>query len=243
MRLWPCFPPSELAVPRKSRDPLHEAAARTHCTYRNFTSGIAVALVVLFCLVDPAIILESETGLPIVDMIYRATGSRAAATVIALMLSVCFVNGTNGSTTSVSRLLYSMARDKGIFFHDFFSHLHPKWNVPIRTIMLSFVFNVLFGLLYLGPAVAFNAYISSCTIFLNVSYAFPVIMVLIRGRKVLDQFQTAETPFKLGRIRGLILNWISATYVVFISIVSTTLSFLFFRAFFGSPASLLVRND
>ncbi|KEZ38591.1 hypothetical protein SAPIO_CDS10582 [Scedosporium apiospermum] len=182
------------------------------------TTGIAVALVVLFCLVDPAIVLESETGLPIVDMIYRATGSRAAATVIALMLSVCFVNGTNGSTTSVSRLLYSMARDKGIFFHEFFSHLHPKWNVPIRTIMLSFVFNVLFGLLYLGPAVAFNAYISSCTIFLNVSYAFPVIMVLIRGRKVLDRFQTAETPFKLGKIRGLILNWISATYVVFISI-------------------------
>ena len=46
----------------------------------------------------------------------QATGSRAAATILTLMLAVCFVNGTNGCVTSSSRLLYAMARDKGIVF-------------------------------------------------------------------------------------------------------------------------------
>lgn len=183
------------------------------------TSGICLILVVLFCLVDPESVLASPSGMPIVDLIYQSTNSRAAACVMGLMLGVCFINGTNGCTTSASRLLFSMARDKGIFFHGFFSRIHPKLNVPVRTIMLSFFFNVFFGLLYLGPAVAFNAYIASCTIFLNVSYVFPVILLLVRGRKVLDQFQTPETPFKLGRKVGTVLNWIASIYVVFISIV------------------------
>jgi hypothetical protein len=31
-----------------------------------------------------------------------------------------------------------------------FSHLHPKLNVPVRTIVVQAIFNLLFGLLYLG---------------------------------------------------------------------------------------------
>lgn len=85
--------------------------------------------------------------------------------------------------------------------------------------MLTFVFNALFGLLYLGPSVAFGAYVSSCTIFLNVSYVFPVIALLIRGRGVLKEWQTEETPFALGKW-GWFINWVSAIFVVVTSVVS-----------------------
>lgn len=85
--------------------------------------------------------------------------------------------------------------------------------MPVRAVVLSLVFNLLFGLLYLGPTVAFNAYIASCTIFLNLSYAFPIILLLIRGRSILSNYQTPETPFKLGATRGTVMNWIAATYV------------------------------
>ncbi|KAL7782934.1 amino acid/polyamine transporter I [Trichoderma ceciliae] len=172
-------------------------------------TGLVFILVILFCLVDRDTILSSRTGMPIVELILQATKSRAAATILSLMLSICFINGTNASITSVSRLLNAMARDRGIVFHNYFAHIQSGLNVPVRTIMFYFIFNILFGLLYLGPTVAFSAYISSCTIFLNVSYTFPIIVILIRGRKVLDRYQTPMTPFKLGRTFGLILkcNW------------------------------------
>ena len=158
--------------------------------------------------------------MPIIELILQATGSRAGTCFISLMLAICFIHGTNGSVTSASRLLYAMARDKGIVFHDFFSHISPTLEVPVRTIMLSFVFNAFFGLLYLGPTVAFNAFIASCTIFLNASYAFPLLVIIIRGRKTLTKFQTSETPWRLGERRGLILNWISVLYVGVTSVVS-----------------------
>lgn len=105
-----------------------------------------------------------------------------------------------------------------------FSHISAKLDVPVNTILLTFVFNVLFGLLYLGPTVAFSAYSASCTIFLNVSYAFPVITLLIRGRQALKKHQTEETPFVLGPISGLCLNWTAAIFVVVTSVVGQFLS-------------------
>jgi choline transport protein len=73
---------------------------------------------------------------------------------------------------------------------------------------------------HLGPTVAFNAFISSCTILLNMSYAIPILTLLIRGRSVLTQYQTTDTPWKFGEVRGLIINYIAVLYVFITSIVS-----------------------
>ncbi|RGP73097.1 hypothetical protein FLONG3_6412 [Fusarium longipes] len=187
------------------------------------TTGTIFILVMLFCLTDLPSIVATKTGLPIVELIFQATGSRAGTTFLTLMLAICFIHGTNGSITSASRLLYALARDKGVPYHSYFSHIHPKWEVPIRTIILTWVFNAIFGLLYLGPTVAFNAFISSCTILLNVSYAIPVLTLIIRGRGVLKQFQSPErhdTPWEFGKVKGLIINCIAVLYVFVTSIVS-----------------------
>jgi hypothetical protein len=113
-----------------------------------------------------------------------------------------------------------------------FAKLDPKFNVPSRTIIACLLFNLSFGLLYLGkssncfphltvfndwigPTVAFNAYTASTTIFLNVSYAAPILMVMIRGRGVLQQEVVA---YRLGRM-GFIWNSISILFVTFICVV------------------------
>ncbi|KAI1112651.1 choline transport protein [Nemania sp. NC0429] len=193
-------------------------------------TGVVFILVILFCITDPETVLSTATNMPITELIFQATGSRAGATVLTLALAVCFVNGTLGSITSTSRLLYAMARDKGLVYHDYFAHITPGLHVPVRTIMLTFVFNVLFGLLYLGPSVAFGAYVSSTTIFLNVSYVFPVVVLLIRGRGVLKEWQTEQTPFALGRW-GWSLNWVAAIFVIVTSV------------FFTFPAKLPVSSN
>lgn len=171
-------------------------------------------------MVDPTTVLATNTGMPITELILQATGSRAAATILTLMLAVCFINGTNGCVTSASRLIYAMARDGGIVYPRFFSHISPSLQVPTRALVLCFVFNACFGLLYLGPTVAFSAYAASCTVFLNISYVFPVVVLLIRGRQVLVPFQHESKLFKLGRTTGTMTNWIAAIFVIVTSIVS-----------------------
>ncbi|KAI0205836.1 choline transport protein [Astrocystis sublimbata] len=188
-------------------------------------TGVAFILVILFCITDPETVLSTKTNMPITELIFQATGNRVAATILTLALAVCFLNGTNGCITSTSRLLYAMARDKGVVYHDYFATIHPKLHVPVRTIVLTWVFNALFGLLYLGPPVAFGAYVSSCTIFLNVSYVIPVVVLLIRGRSILQQWQTDPTQFALGK-GGYVLNVVASIFVIVTAV------------FFTFPASL-----
>lgn len=180
------------------------------------TTGIAFILVMLFCAVDIDVLLSSPTQSPLTEMILQATRSKAAATVLSVAVALCFVNGANGCVTSGSRLVWSMARDNGTPFSKYLSHLHPKLNVPVRAIVVQAIFNILFGLLYLGPEVAFNAYIASCTLFLNLSYAMPVMILLIRGRKLV----TDNPPvFSLGGgFMGYLTNWTSVLFVIVTSI-------------------------
>ena len=100
------------------------------------------------------------------------------------------------------------------------SRIDRRFNVPVNAILAVALFNVLFGLLYLGPAVAYNAYISSCTIFLNCSYAGPIIILLVRGR---DTIMLERPDFPLGRIGGYILNYVSVIYIIVTSAVCGTL--------------------
>ncbi|KAI0838749.1 amino acid transporter [Hypoxylon sp. FL0890] len=193
-------------------------------------TGVAFILVILFCITDPETVLSTPTNMPIAELILQGTGSRAAAAILTLMLAVCFINGTNGCVTSSSRLLYAMARDKGIVYHNYFAHITPGLDVPVRTIIFTFIFNVLFGLLYLGPSVAFSAYAASTTIFLNVSYVFPVVALLLRGRGVLRQYQVEGTYFTLGR-SGWALNIVAAVFVIVTSV------------FFCFPTGLPVSAD
>ncbi|KAJ0382418.1 hypothetical protein COL922a_012610 [Colletotrichum nupharicola] len=142
--------------------------------------------------------------------------NKAAATILSVAVALCFVNGANGCVTSGSRLVWSMARDNGTPFSRYLSHIHPRLNVPVRAILVQAVFNLLFGLLYLGPEVVFNAYIASCTLFLNLSYALPVMILLVRGRHVV----AASPPeFYLGKgLFGYATNWISVLFVLVTSV-------------------------
>ncbi|OAQ93942.1 choline transport protein [Purpureocillium lilacinum] len=178
-------------------------------------TGSAFIIVILFCLTDPETILATTTGMPIIEMVLQATKSRSAATILSFMLSICFVNGCNASITSASRLLFAMARDRGIVFHDYFSHIQHGLNVPVRTIVLCYGFNVCFGLLYLGPTVAFSAYVASVTIFLDISYAMPIVVLLIRGRDILNEHRGSQKAgLKMSKKLGLAVNVVAVVYLL-----------------------------
>ncbi|EGU81774.1 hypothetical protein FOXB_07729 [Fusarium oxysporum f. sp. conglutinans Fo5176] len=203
-------------MPRPSKD---APQAMVAAVLVGGTTGIFFIIVMLFCFVDLDLLLASPTQSPLTEMILQATNSRAAATVLTVAVALCFVNGANGCVTSGSRLIWAMARDGGTPFSRYLSHLHPKLNVPVRAIVVQAVFNLLFGLLYLGPEVAFNAYIASCTLFLNLSYAAPVLILLIRGR----QMVLSQPPeFSLGRVKGYIANY---TAVIFVAVTSVFFCF------------------
>jgi choline transport protein len=86
----------------------------------------AFTLVILYTIGDYNTVLNSPTGLPIIELIYQATKSKAATnTLVSFVLIVCTV-GNFSIIASVSRLIWAFARDKGLPYSDYFAYVSSQ---------------------------------------------------------------------------------------------------------------------
>lgn len=174
----------------------------------------AFTITILFCLGDYETALETPTGYPIIQVVYGATGSRAATTAM-----ICFLlfNGLVAMFTalaSVSRLVWAFARDKGLPFSDFFGLVHPKLRIPLNALGLVSTIIALLVIINIGSSSAFYAIVGLSTIGLYLSYVLPILFIAlakIRGDHI------SYGPFVLGRA-GLPINIFSVVYGVFMII-------------------------
>jgi amino acid transporter len=88
----------------------------------NGIMGFAFLLAILFCMGDMTTALNSTTGFPIIEIFKSATGSPAAATAMTCTLIVVAALATIPLMASTARMLWCLARDKGMLvFETLFS--------------------------------------------------------------------------------------------------------------------------
>lgn len=111
---------------------------------------------------------------------------------------------------AASRATWAFARDNAIPLHTYFSRISPHLtDVPVNALLLSTMIQVLLGLIYLGSSTAFNAFVGVAVMCLGASYALPVAISLMGGRR-----EVADAPFSLGRV-GALVNSIAVLWVMF----------------------------
>lgn len=85
----------------------------------NSVMMFAYVLAVLFFIGDHDAVTAAR--MPILEVYYQATQSKAAATIMVLMQTSILVLALFNCTASVSRLTWAFAKDKGLPFSEFFS--------------------------------------------------------------------------------------------------------------------------
>jgi choline transport protein len=181
-------------------------------------SGFIFMLVCLFCIQDVDTVINSD--LPFMQLVQDAIGLQGGAVLLALFIFNGLGQGISIFTTG-SRLTWGFARDGGIPFSTYFAKVDSTWKVPARAIILQGVIVALIGVLYLFANTVLEAIISTSTIALTVSYALPIITLMIAGRSKLP-----PGGLRLGFL-GPLVNWISVIYC------AITTVFFFFP---GEPA-------
>jgi choline transport protein len=89
----------------------------------NGAQAFIMVIVLLLCIGDAEAALNSPTGYPVIEILRQATGSNFGATVLIVMLAWNGLVALFSSLASVSRLTWAFARDKGLPYSDFFSHV------------------------------------------------------------------------------------------------------------------------
>ncbi|KAJ6023847.1 hypothetical protein N7540_004644 [Penicillium herquei] len=177
-------------------------------------TGFIFMVVCLGCIQSVANV--TNANLPFMELLIETIGLKGGAVLIALFIFNGLGQGVSVLTTA-SRLTWGFARDGGLPWSRYFSHVDPVWQVPARSLWGQGVVIGIVGVLYLFANTVLEAILSVSTIALTVSYAMPILALLVVGRDKLP----AGGCFKLGRW-GPWLNWVSIVYCVI-----TTIFFLF----------------
>ncbi|KAK5279375.1 hypothetical protein LTR40_007896, partial [Exophiala xenobiotica] len=157
----------------------------------------------------------SMSHLPILTVYYQALGSKAGAVFFAAWLLFIYYGATIGCFLASGRQSWTFARDNGLPHSKIFAKIHPTLQVPVNATFTTLIFCVLYGLIYIGSTTAYNSFINLSILSLNITYAIPQAVVVIRGRdKVLPKRQ-----FNLGPILGPICNIFSAIWMLVFTVL------------------------
>lgn len=185
--------------------------------------GFVYCLVLLFSLGDLTTLLESPIGFPFMQLFLDATNSAAGATILTLIICLIATTANAAGLTSTSRTFWAFARDDAAPFSKYFSHVHPKLEVPVRMVVLVAVLQGLLGFIYLGNTTAFNAILSMAIIGMYLSYLLPIFYMVLFGRPRLSPAEYG--PFKMGKTLGTVVNIIAIVWLIFAMVFSTFPSF------------------
>jgi amino acid transporter len=182
-------------------------------------TGVIYLIPLLFVLPDVQTLLKAANGQPIGLVFKTVTGSAAGGFgLLFLILGILFFAGV-GALTAASRCTYAFARDGAIPGSRLWKQVDKTFDIPLLALVLSTVVDCLLGLIYFGSTAAFNSFTGVATICLSTSYAMPILVSIIRGRKAVQ-----NSTFSLGKF-GYAINiatlvWVAFSVVLFCMPVS-----------------------
>jgi amino acid transporter len=109
--------------------------------------------------------------------------SKVGTTLLSLTITIIVIAATSAGITSTSRTFWACARDKATPFDRYFAHVDHKSQVPVRTVIIVTVLQMLLGFTYLGNTTAFNAILSMAVLGLYASYLMPIVYFNLRTSK------------------------------------------------------------
>lgn len=183
-------------------------------------TGVAIVTNVAFTLAAlfniSSITQVSASSFPIYEIGRQAIGSDGAVLFLLIWLIFTFYTTIPGVLLTTGRLMWAFSRDNGLPYSSYFNRISERYKVPVHAHIFIFFFCMVYGLIYIGSTVGFNAILSTAIVFAFLSYATPQAMLLLSGRNILPQ-----RHFKLGNIVGTFANVFSVLwtllYCVFLS--------------------------
>lgn len=173
-------------------------------------AGLFFILPICFTLPDMGdIVTKAPYGqaLPYIFHIVMGTpGGGVALTALVLIITLfCSIS----ITVATSRCTWAFARDNAIPLASVWARVSHTFDAPIWALILTTVVQMLLGIINLGSSSAFTAFISVGVIALAASYAIPIAISMLHGRK-----EVASARWNAGKF-GWIVNIVAVVWICF----------------------------
>ncbi|KAJ0368785.1 hypothetical protein COL26b_010745 [Colletotrichum chrysophilum] len=145
-----------------------------------------------------SLIINALLCLPWVLALLFCTGSLDLLLQSPVMTFTVGAGASMNLVGSAGRAIHSAALNGAL--PPVLSKIHPKWNVPVRALLVTFVALCLICLIYIWNTTAFFAFLSAFLILQMVSYIIPIGLLMYRS--IGGEFELG--PWQIGRFRVIV---------------------------------------
>lgn len=170
-------------------------------TFFNGVFGVAMIITFVFCGGALDSVINSPTGVPVLQAVYNATGSLAGTTAMGTLLVILTFFASVSATASSSRQIWAFARDKGLPFSSWIEYVRPGWDIPVNALLVCLGVSLVIACINFGSEVTLNAIISVSNAALIFSYMVSIGCVRLkrlRGQPLLTR------RWSLGKWGGIV---------------------------------------
>ncbi|VUC26650.1 unnamed protein product [Clonostachys rosea] len=156
-------------------------------------------------------IIENSAAAQSLPYIFaRVMGSPSGGMALTLLILIINVFCSISITVAASRCTWAFSRDHALPFSGIWSKVNQRYGVPIWALTLTTIVQMLLGLINLGSSSAFVAFVSVGVIALAASYAIPIVISLLSGRK-----EVSKAAWKMPSNLGWVINIIAVLWILF----------------------------
>lgn len=177
------------------------------------TGGIAgLFFIIPICATLPPLedIIENAGGQALPYVFARVMGSPGGGVGLTALVLVITCFCSISITVCASRCTWAFARDDAIPGARWLSIVSPSLGVPVYSLIVVTVVQMLLGLINLGSTSAFTAFVSVGVVALALSYGVPIAISMMDGRK-----EVKRAAFHLSPLLGWTVNIISVVWILF----------------------------
>ena len=103
----------------------------------NAAFGFLMAVTLIFTLGDPEEILNTRTGQPFIQIFYNGVRSLGGTNVMVAIVVICLTSCAISEVATASRQLWSFARDNGLPFSPWLSHVGEPSSIMVSALLTA----------------------------------------------------------------------------------------------------------
>lgn len=155
-------------------------------------------------------ILDAPAGQALPYIFHVVMGSPGGGLGLIFLVLVITMFCSISITVAASRCTWAFARDDAIPGAKLWAKVDTRLGVPVYSLALVTIVQMLLGLINLGSSSAFLAFVSVGVQALALAYAIPIAISLLNKRH-----EVSKARWNLGRIFGPIANVLALLWIAF----------------------------
>lgn len=168
--------------------------------------------VIPICVTMPPLkeVINAPAAQALPFIFHRVMGTPGGGLGLIFLVLVITIFCSISITVAASRCTWAFARDDAIPGAKLWAKVDKRLGVPVWSLVLVTVVQMLLGLINIGSTSAFTAFISVGVQALALSYGIPIAISLFTLRK-----EVSRARWNLGKIAGPVVNVVALAWITF----------------------------